>query len=243
MFFALAVLLIQPQANAQMAFSAEKIALIQPAIPSLASISSFNEITLPLTPVSSDTSIQPAVFPEPVELPAAPEPIPMSGPTLHAFLRAGKPMTVSVGQLLDEEHYKRRTWMALGIAVHSAATFDAWTTRRAISTTGAQELNPMFKPFAGNASLYAAIQVGPLLMDYVGKKMMYSRHSWVRRMWWVPQSASFASRCSVASTISACTKRASRIARTQEFLPSKRSVAGPPPRHAFCFCSDLDPSP
>jgi hypothetical protein len=193
MFFALAVLLIQPQANAQMAFSAQKIALIQPAIPSLASISSFNEITLPLTPASSGVSIQPIVASESAELPTAPEPAPVSGPTLNAFLRSGKPMTVSVGQLLDEEHYNRRTWMALGIAVHGAATFDAWTTRRAISTTGAQELNPVFKPFAGNASLYAAIQVGPLVMDYVGKKMMYSRHSWVRRMWWVPQSASFAS--------------------------------------------------
>jgi hypothetical protein len=193
MFFALAVLLIQPQANAQMAFSAEKIALIQPAIPSPASISSFNEIILPLKPVSSDISIQPALVSDSAELPTAPEPAPVSGPTLNAFLRSGKPMTVSVGQLLDEEHHNRRIWMGVGIAVHSAATFDAWTTRRAISTSGAQELNPMFKPFAGNASLYAAIQVGPLVMDYVGKKMMYSRHSWVRRMWWVPQSASFAS--------------------------------------------------
>jgi hypothetical protein len=193
MFFALAVLLIQPQANAQMAFSAQKIALIQPAIPSPASISSFNEIILPLKPVSSDISIQPALVSDSAELPTAPEPAPVSGPTLNAFLRSGKPMTVSVGQLLDEEHHNRRIWMGVGIAVHSAATFDAWTTRRAISTSGAQELNPMFKPFAGNASLYAAIQVGPLVMDYVGKKMMYSRHSWVRRMWWVPQSASFAS--------------------------------------------------
>jgi hypothetical protein len=193
MFFALAVLLIQPQANAQMAFSAEKIALIQPAIPSPASISSFNEIILPLKPVSSDISIQPALVSDSAELPTAPEQAPVSGPTLNAFLRSGKPMTVSVGQLLDEEHHNRRIWMGVGIAVHSAATFDAWTTRRAISTSGAQELNPMFKPFAGNASLYAAIQVGPLVMDYVGKKMMYSRHSWVRRMWWVPQSASFAS--------------------------------------------------
>jgi len=193
MLFALAVLLIQPQANAQMAFSAEKIALIQPAIPSPASISTLNEITLPLAPVSSGVSIQPVVASEPSELPTAPEPAPVSGPTLNAFLRSGKPMTVSVGQLLDEEQHKKRIWMGVGIAAHGAATFDAWTTRRAISTTGAQELNPMLKPFAGNASLYAAIQVGPLVMDYVGKKMMYSRHSWVRRMWWVPQSASIAS--------------------------------------------------
>jgi hypothetical protein len=49
------------------------------------------------------------------------------------------------------------------------------------------------KPFAGNASLYAAIQVAPALLDFAGRKMMYSRHSWVRRAWWVPQSASFVS--------------------------------------------------
>jgi hypothetical protein len=102
-------------------------------------------------------------------------------------------MTVSVGQLLDEERHKQRIWMGIGIASHSAATFDAWSTRHAITTAGGQELNPLLKPFAGNASLYAAIQVGPLVMDYVGRKMMYSRHSWVRHMWWVPQSASFAS--------------------------------------------------
>ena len=79
-------------------------------------------------------------------------------------------MTVSVGQLLDEERRKQRIWMGLGIASHSAATFDAWSTRHALTTTGAQELNPLLKPFAGNASLYVAIQVGPAVMDYVGRK-------------------------------------------------------------------------
>ena len=193
MFFALAVLLIYPQANAQIAFSAEKIALFQPVISSAASSSSFIEISHPLTRVSSDVSTQPPPVFDSAELPTAPEPVPVNGPTLNAFLRSGKPMTASVGQLLVEERHKDHLWMGLGIAAHSAATFDAWTTRRAITTAGAQELNPMLKPFAGNASLYAAIQVGPLMMDYVGRKMLYSRHSWVRHMWWVPQSASFAS--------------------------------------------------
>jgi len=193
MLFALTVLLIQPRADAQMALSAEKIALIRPAISSLASTTSVNEISLPLTPVSSNISIHPAAVSDSLELPSAPEPAPVKGPTLNAFLRSGKPMTVSVGQLLGEERHKDRLWMGLGAAAHGAATFDAWTTRRAITTAGGQELNPLLKPFAGNASIYAAIQVGPLMMDYVGKKMMYSRHSWVRRMWWVPQTASFAS--------------------------------------------------
>lgn len=109
-----------------------------------------------------------------------------------AFLKPGRPMTVSVSELRAEGRRNRRIWMGLGIASHSAATFDAWSTRHAITTAGAQELNPLLKPFAGNASLYAAIQVGPALMDYAGKKMMYSRHRWMRQMWWVPQSASFA---------------------------------------------------
>ena len=102
-------------------------------------------------------------------------------------------MTVSVAQLLVERRHDEHLWLGLSIAAHSAATFDAWSTRHAITTKGSQELNPMLKPFAGNASIYAAIQVGPALMDYVGRKMMYSRHNWVRRMWWAPQGASFVS--------------------------------------------------
>ena len=193
MLFALAVLLIQPPVNGQMTFSAEKIALIQPAGSLSASSSSFIEISHPLTPISSDVSIQPPAVSDSAELPNAPEPSPVKAPTMIDFLRAGKPMTVSVGQLLDEERHKEHVWMGLGIAAHSAAALDAWSTRHAITTAGAQELNPLFKPFAGNASIYAVIQVGPALMDFAGKKMMYSRHGWIRRMWWVPQSASFAS--------------------------------------------------
>jgi hypothetical protein len=69
--------------------------------------------------------------------------------------------------------------------------FDAISTRRAITRYGAVEMNPLLKPFAGNNSLFAAIQVAPVLLDVAGRRMMYSRHSWVRRVWWVPQSASF----------------------------------------------------
>ena len=196
MLFALALLLLQPQDPSQMAYSAENMALLQPADSSFpADSASFTEISLPLTPDSSDISIQPLPISEDAVLSSAasfPEPDPISGPTLNAFLRPAKPMTVSVKQLLSEERHKKQMWIGLGIAEHSAATFDAWTTRRAMTTYGAQELNPLLKPFAGNASLYAAIQVGPAVMDYVGKKMMYSRHNWVRRMWWVPQGASFA---------------------------------------------------
>ncbi len=36
----------------------------------------------------------------------------------------------------------------------------------------------MLRPFAGNASLYAVIQVEPGLFDYLGSRMMTSRHGW-----------------------------------------------------------------
>ena len=81
----------------------------------------------------------------------------------------------------------QRLWLGLAIAQHSAATFDAWSTRRAITLGGAQELNPMLKPFAGNRSIYAAVQVAPTLLDYLGRRMMNSRHGVLRHTWWLPQ--------------------------------------------------------
>jgi hypothetical protein len=87
-----------------------------------------------------------------------------------------------------QERLRRHMWLGLTIAQHSAATFDAWSTRRVISSGQGQELNPMLRPFAGNASLYAAIQVGPVLFDFIGHRMMDSRHGWERHTWWVPQA-------------------------------------------------------
>jgi hypothetical protein len=79
------------------------------------------------------------------------------------------------------------TWLALSIAQHGAATFDAWSTRRAIND-GHQEMNPILRPFAGNASIYAVIQVGPSIFDYVGRRMQRSDKRLFREFWWLPQS-------------------------------------------------------
>ena len=86
-----------------------------------------------------------------------------------------------------EEQSRKHLWLALSIAQSGAATFDAWSTRRVVSR-GGQELNPMLRPFAGNASIYAAVQVTPLLLDYVSHRMMTSEHSWARHTWWMPQA-------------------------------------------------------
>jgi hypothetical protein len=192
MFLAMAVLLIHPQLATTVSLSAENAAIDAPGAISASALVVETENSLPTAAASYDAATQPAAeFNE--TLPDAPLPIALTTPAPIAFLNPGKPITVTVAQLRAENRRKQLMWRGLVIASSGAATFDAWSTRHAITTTGAQELNPLLRPFAGNASLYAAIQVAPALLDFAGKKMMYSRHSWVRHMWWAPQSASFVS--------------------------------------------------
>lgn len=83
----------------------------------------------------------------------------------------------------------RKIWYGLMIAGHGAAAFDAWTTRRAITSGYGIEGDPLQKPFANSGAIYATTQVTPLIMDYLGHRFMRSRHEWVRKAWWVPQVA------------------------------------------------------
>jgi hypothetical protein len=85
----------------------------------------------------------------------------------------------------------RRAWLALSLVEHGAAAFDAYSTREAIGR-GAVELDPTMRPFAHSPALYAAIQVSPVLLDFVARKMQRSQNNFVRRMWWLPQTASTA---------------------------------------------------
>jgi len=84
---------------------------------------------------------------------------------------------------------QRKMWYALTVAGSSGAAFDAWSTRRAISGGYGQETNPFLKPFANSNALYAATQVSPVVMDFIGKRMMVSDYRLLRRMWWLPQMA------------------------------------------------------
>jgi hypothetical protein len=199
MFLVIAALLIQPQPAPRMSLAAANAA-VKDSGPATAAVvvtaadaEKYSPSTESAPEPSSEMALQPPAEPD-AELPEAPLPLPMvKSATPIAFLRPANPLTVSVNQLREENHRNQMKWMGLAIAEHSAATFDAWSTRHAITTAGAQELNPLLKPFAKNASLYAAIQVAPVMMDFAARKMMYSHHSWVRRMWWAPQSASFVS--------------------------------------------------
>jgi hypothetical protein len=83
----------------------------------------------------------------------------------------------------------RRNWLMLSVAEHSAATFDAYSTRQAVSR-GAVEQDPLMRPFAHSPAIYAAIQVGPVLFDVLARHMQRSDYNFERRTWWVPQTAS-----------------------------------------------------
>jgi hypothetical protein len=98
-------------------------------------------------------------------------------------LARGKPANV----ILPEMH-PRKAWLVLSMAEHSAATFDAYSTRLAVSR-GANEADPMMQPFAHSPAIYGAIQVGPLVLDYAARRMERSQHVFLRKTWWVPQTA------------------------------------------------------
>jgi hypothetical protein len=78
-------------------------------------------------------------------------------------------------------------WFGLMAVSHAGAAFDAWSTRRAISSGAGQEANPFLKPFANSNAIYAATQVSPAVMDYLGKRMMTSQNPALRKLWWIPQ--------------------------------------------------------
>jgi len=88
-----------------------------------------------------------------------------------------------------ETHRQRVIWYSLAVAGHSGAAFDAWSTKRAVTGGYGQESNPFLRPFANSNAIYAATQVSPAVMDYLGKRMMVSQNRCIRKMWWVPQAA------------------------------------------------------
>jgi len=85
-----------------------------------------------------------------------------------------------------------RVWKTLLIAQHSAAGFDAWTTRRSIESGNGFERNILVRPFANSAAIYPALQVMPFGFDYLSHRMMRSQNRLFRKTWWMPQAASAA---------------------------------------------------
>jgi len=108
-------------------------------------------------------------------------------PGSHPILNA--PVKPAVAESYETSR-QREIWYGLMAASHGAAAFDAWTTRRAVTGGYGVESDPLQRPFAHSGAIYATTQVTPLIMDYLGRRMMRSRHLWIRQTWWVPQAAS-----------------------------------------------------
>jgi hypothetical protein len=132
----------------------------------------------PITPLNSAAPAAANADPSP----AAIEPTPL----ISSYRPVYDPPVRTVS-----DRWQKREWLALSIAAHGGAGFDAWTTRKVLSNVpGAQEMNPLLRPFAGNASMYAAVQVAPTILDYVSRRMMNSRYDVLRHTWWLPQAVS-----------------------------------------------------
>ena len=85
---------------------------------------------------------------------------------------------------------QQRVWLVLGLAQHGAAFFDARTTREAMNHY--RELDPLLRPFAHSAALYPVMQIAPAGLDWLALRLAGSRHPWLRRLWWLPQTAAAA---------------------------------------------------
>jgi hypothetical protein len=81
---------------------------------------------------------------------------------------------------------ERAVFYSLIAAEHGAAVLDAWSTRQVLQQ-GGRELDPLVRPFAHSATLYPALQVTPVAVDYFAAKLMRSNHPVLRKLWWVPQ--------------------------------------------------------
>jgi hypothetical protein len=202
MVFALAVLFVQFSPAPKVVeplFAANLVPIVtaadgtrpKPATPTLASASDTIETT----------SGKGHIDPDKVNLSGASGEKPAAGMTAISLtdrdttqplssVRVPEPAPVKPVKIYTAERPRMsRSWLALAIVQHGAATFDAYSTRQAIGR-GAVEDDPLMRPFAHSGAIYAAIQVGPLLLDYVARRMQHSEYPMIRRVWFVPQTAS-----------------------------------------------------
>ena len=140
----------------------------------------------------------PTTSPQPSGAAAAPEnhPASPSAASLQASLQNSQSLSLlrvpepeAARFVSPELTPSRKTWIALSVLQHAAASFDAYSTRDAISR-GAVEQDPLMRPFANSSAIYAAIQVAPVALDFAARRMQRSPNNFLRRTWWLPQSLS-----------------------------------------------------
>jgi hypothetical protein len=106
-----------------------------------------------------------------------------------AIQPVSNPLLKNGGDVSLETPRERGIWYGLMAVSHGAAAFDAYSTRRAISGNYGVEGNPLLRPFSHSNAMYAATQVSPAIMDYIGHRMLKSHNTLIHRFWWLPQTA------------------------------------------------------
>src|SRR5579859_1179535 len=96
----------------------------------------------------------------------------MTAPNAAVVVGAGSPtVELAVAPLVPVEapkaessSAKKKVWYGLMAAEHSAAFFDAYSTRQVLSSGSGRELDPLMRPFAHSAAIYPALQVSPVVV-------------------------------------------------------------------------------
>ncbi len=154
----------------------------------------FGDVTLPVSRTAPAVAVIFTVAAAESSAPSMPEPKPIIKESSSAEPAAAQPGAFAFEPVKPATHRnfesrnQKRMWYGLATAGHAGAAFDAWSTRRALSGNWGTEADPLMRPFAHSGTIYFATQVGPVLMDLIGKRAMTSQNRWIRKFWWVPQT-------------------------------------------------------
>jgi hypothetical protein len=154
----------------------------------------FGDAVLPVSRPASAVAVTFTVPAAESVAPSMPEPKPVIRESSSAELAAAPLAALAFEPVKPATHRdfesrnQKKMWYGLATAGHAGAAFDAWSTRRALSGNWGTEADPLMRPFAHSGTIYLATQVGPVLMDLIGKRAMTSQNRWIRKFWWVPQT-------------------------------------------------------
>lgn len=99
------------------------------------------------------------------------------------------------GNFLTRPFYDKQVKILAEINA-GAAILDDISTRMVIEN-GGYERNPLMRPFVHNSGTLAAETVGELwLAAFVADRMKHSRHTLLRKTWWLPQTLSISAKVS-----------------------------------------------
>ncbi|HVH88653.1 MAG TPA: hypothetical protein VM912_18180 [Terriglobales bacterium] len=130
--------------------------------------------------------LSPSLKSDEAALSGAPVSSALAATTVEPVYRLERP--VRQNRVPESHMDHRRAWLLLTATQHSSAIFDAWSTRQALLSGHGYERDVLVRPFANSDAIYPALQVVPIGLDFLSRRMLRSSNSFSRRTWWVPQA-------------------------------------------------------